>query len=63
MDALEVIVSEIDKKLVQLQDAVGTGRCANFEEYKGMCGEIKGLFTARGYVLDVRKRLEQAEDE
>ena len=62
MNALEVIISEIDKKVFQLQDAVSTGRCASYEEYKGMCGELKGLLTARGYALEMQQRLEHDED-
>jgi hypothetical protein len=28
------------------------------ETYKQMCGEIRGLQTARGYVLDIKDKLE-----
>ena len=62
MNAIEVIVKNIDEKIVQLQDAVSTGRCASYEEYKGMCGELKGLLTARGYALEMQQRLEHDED-
>ena len=63
MNALEVIISEIDKKVFQLQDAVSTGRCVSYEEYKGMCGEIKGLLTARTYVLETQQMIERTENE
>ena len=62
MNAIEVIISEIDKKVAQLQDAVSQGRSETFEEYKRMCGEIKGLLTARGYVLDMKQRVEQSDE-
>jgi hypothetical protein len=63
MNAIEAIINEIDKKVVQLQDAVGAGRCASFEEYKGICGELKGLLFARGYALDMKERIERSENE
>ena len=62
MNALEVIISEIDKKVFQLQDAVSQGRSETFEEYKRMCGEIKGLLTARGYVQEMKQRVEQSDE-
>lgn len=62
MNAIEVIVKNIDEKVAQLQDAVSTGRCESYEEYKRMCGEIKGLLTARGYVTEMQQRLEHDED-
>ena len=62
MNAIEVIVKNIDEKVAQLQDAVSTGRCESYEEYKRMCGEIKGLLTARGYALEMQHRLEHDED-
>jgi uncharacterized protein YaaR (DUF327 family) len=62
MDAFEVIVKEIDEKVNQLFDHVGSGKAETFEEYKRLCGEIKGLLTARGYALDLKKRMENSDE-
>lgn len=62
MNVIEILITEIDSKVLQLQEYVGTGRADTFEEYKRTCGEIKGLLTARGYALDLQKRLEQADE-
>ncbi len=62
MDAFEVIIKEIDEKVKQLFDHVGSGRAETFEEYKRLCGEIKGLLTARGYTLDLKKRMENSDE-
>jgi hypothetical protein len=62
MNVIEILITEIDSKVSQLQEYVGTGRADTFEEYKKTCGEIKGLLTARGYALDLQKRLEQADE-
>ena len=62
MDAFEVIIKEIDEKVKQLFDYVGTGKPEKCEEYKRLCGEIKGLLTARGYTLDLKKRMESSDE-
>jgi hypothetical protein len=61
--ALEILVNQIDEKIQQLQEYVGSGRPESFEEYKRTCGEIKGLLTARGYTLDLQQRMENSDDE
>ena len=61
--ALEVLVEQLDEKIQQLQEHTASGRAATFEEYKGTCGEIRGLLTARGYVLDLKQRMENSDDE
>ncbi len=62
MDAFEVIIKEIDAKVNQLFEYVGTGKPETFEEYKRLCGEIKGLLTARGYTIDLKNRMESSDD-
>jgi hypothetical protein len=61
--ALDVLVMNLDEKIQQLQEYTATGRATSFEEYKGTCGEIRGLLTARGYVLDLKQRMENSDDE
>lgn len=58
----EILVNQLDEKVQQLQDYVSSGRADTFEEYKRTCGEIKGLLTARGYILDLQQRMEKSDD-
>lgn len=60
--ALEILVSQIDEKVQQLQEHIASGRPETFEEYKRTCGEIKGLLTARGYTLDLQQRMENSDE-
>jgi len=60
--ALELLVSQIDEKIEQLKEYISVGRADNYEEYKRVCGEIKGLLTARGYTLDLQQRLESSDE-
>lgn len=62
MDALEVLVEQADEKVTQLKDFMAEGRCENFEEYKRICGEIRGLLTVRGYALDLKQKMEILDD-
>ena len=62
MDAMDVLIQELDGKVEQLKDALAPGRSASFEEYKHMCGEIRGLLTARGYALDLKQRMENSNE-
>ena len=62
MDAFDVLVEQADDKVTQLKEFLAEGRAENFEEYKRICGEIKGLLTVRGYALDLKQRLEQSDE-
>ena len=62
MDALEIIVQQTDEKVSQLKDHLAEGRAASYEEYKALCGEIRGLLIARGNTLDLKKNLEESDE-
>jgi hypothetical protein len=62
MTELEVLLIQFNEKLEQLRDATATGNFERFEDYKKTCGEIRGLLTARGYVLDLKDRMEKSDD-
>ena len=62
MTELEVLLIQFNEKLEQLKDATASGNFETFEDYKKTCGEIRGLLTARTYVLDLRDRMEKSDD-
>jgi uncharacterized protein YaaR (DUF327 family) len=62
MTELDVIVKQLDDKIAQLKDAVVVGNYEKFEDYKKSCGEIRGLLIARGYVLDLKERMENSDE-
>jgi hypothetical protein len=59
---LEVIVQQTDDKVSELKNFLADGRCESFEDYKRICGEIRGLLIARGYILDLKQNLEIADE-
>lgn len=62
MDAFDALIKQADEKISQLKDYLAEGKAESFEEYKRLCGEIKGLLTARGYALDLKQRLENSDE-
>lgn len=62
MDALDVLVSQVDEKVSQVKDHLAEGKATSFEEYKKLCGEIRGLLIVRGYALDLKSNLENSDD-
>jgi len=62
MTELELLVKQLDDKIAQLKDTVVIGNYEKFEDYKKSCGEIRGLLIARGYVLDLKDRMEKSDD-
>lgn len=62
MDVFEVLIQQTDEKVVQLKEYLAAGRAVSYEEYKALCGEIRGLLIARGNVLDLKKNVESSDD-
>ena len=63
MDASDVLIDELDKKVEQLKDWLVTGVATDYSEYKKVCGEVRGLLIARGYILDLKQKMENSDNE
>jgi hypothetical protein len=61
MTGLEVLLEQLDEKAQQLQNSIINGNLEDFADYKKLCGEVRGLLIARGYVLDLKDRLEKSD--
>jgi hypothetical protein len=59
---LEVVLSQLREKREQLTEAVASNACKDFAEYQKLCGEIRGLSMAEGFILDIAKLMEQSDD-
>ena len=62
LKATSVVVNNIDEKVKQLEEHLGSKGARSFDEYCEMCGEIKGLLTARSYITDLTKNMEQLDE-
>jgi hypothetical protein len=61
--ALEIIRNKINEKQAQLAHAVSDGVAKDYTEYRAMCGEIRGLSIAEGFLLDLADQMERHDDE
>jgi hypothetical protein len=59
---LEYLLREYKDRMAMLQEAVHRGNCVNFEEYKYVCGQLRGLEAACAIIVDLAKNLEHADD-
>jgi len=63
MDISDVLVDELDKKIEQLKEWIGSGQAQDFTSYQKVCGEIKGLLIAKQQILDLKQKMENSDDE
>ena len=61
MTEFEILVKQLDDKAEQLKNAVVVGNM-DHPQYQRICGEIRGLLLAKGYVLDLKDRLEKSDE-
>lgn len=62
MDAFGVLLEQIDKEVASCKEHLADGRVPDIETYKNVCGQIRGLLLARGFIADLKHKTEY-EDE
>ena len=62
MNAIEAALKELRDRKAQLAEGLANSAARNFEEYKFICGEIRGLTAVEMYLLDLAKSMEQFDD-
>ena len=60
--ALEYTAKQIDERVKQLEENLGARAARSYDEYCGVCGEITGLLTARRYITDLTKNMENSDE-
>jgi hypothetical protein len=60
--ALAHVIRLLDERVLQIQEILADDACKTIEEYKKLCGEVKGLFTARNYITDLNKTMENSDE-
>ncbi len=60
---LEIIKHQINDKQAQVAHVMSEGAAKDYAEYRAMCGEIRGLSIAEGYILDLANQMERHDDE
>ena len=62
MDAFDVLFQQTDEKILHIKDHLSEGKAEDFEDYKRMCGEIRGLLLARSYIVDLQQKMEYSDE-
>ena len=59
---LEVISSQIQDQIAQIQEFLGTGNAKDYAEYRESCGKIRGLIAAKQQIEDLVRNLENSDE-
>lgn len=58
-----LILKDIDERRLYIAKALYEGAAKDYSEYRGMCGEIRGLSLAHETVEALLRKLEKDDDE
>ena len=61
MTGLELLVKQLEEKIEQLKESIVVGNL-DYVQYQKLCGEIRGLLLAKGYVLDLKDKMENSDE-
>ena len=63
MRELDYLTNEYVERIRLLTDALTQGNLPSIEEYRYVCGQLRGLEAACGVIRDLKKRLENSDNE
>ena len=61
-DFARVLREKLRNDMNNYTDDLAGGACRSFDEYQKLCGVIHGLAIAEGYLLDLAKKVEEANE-
>jgi len=59
---LEFLLSEYKDRMEMLSEALLRGNCPTIEEYRYICGQLRGLEAACGIIVDLKQRMENSDE-
>ena len=62
-DYFDYLLNEYKERMKFLGDSLARNNVSNIEEYRYVCGQIRGLEAACLTITDLKKRLEHSDDE
>jgi hypothetical protein len=62
LQTAEHFKKQIDENIKRIEEDLGAGSAKSFEEYRYMCGVITGLLTARRFIADLTKSMEDSDE-
>ena len=59
---LEYLLDQYKDRMQMLTEAIARGNCKDIEEYRFVCGQLRGLEAACGVIQDLAERLENSDE-
>ena len=59
---LDYLLDENRERIEMLKQALAAGNCQSFEEYKYVCGQLRGLEAACLTIVDLKQKLENSDE-
>ena len=59
---LTYLMDQYKDRMQMLTEAVARGNCKDIEEYRFVCGQLRGLEAACAVIKDLTERLETVDD-
>jgi hypothetical protein len=63
MNVLQVLRDKLRADMNNFTDDLANGQCSSFEQYKELCGVIRGLAYAERHLIDLAENIEKDNDE
>ena len=63
MNALQVLRDKLRADMNNYTDDLANGQCSSFEQYKELCGVIRGLAFAERHFIDLAENIEKDNDD
>lgn len=63
MDFDEYLLKEYRERIAVLSDALASGGASSYDEYRYTCGQIRGLESACFVISDLKRQLEQSDND
>lgn len=63
LSLMEALRDKLRVDMNNFTDDLANGQCTSFEQYKELCGVIRGLAFAERHLIDLAEKIERAEDE
>ena len=60
---LKLLLSKLEDQVNDRMRFLGSGGCKSFDEYKEVCGAIRGLQTAQMEINDLVRKVKEIEDD
>jgi hypothetical protein len=63
LNIMESLRDKLRTDMNNFTDDLANGQCTSFEQYKELCGVIRGLAFAERHLIDLAENLERADNE